>query len=173
MSAIKVHQRHMLKSKDIKILKQSLLKQIEEKNVKRLFGKNQRVEWIKLSNREEIIAINGVLCFWYLKDQYIPLMSMLLNPEINYDIKSVSVDKGAIPYVTDGAHVMRPGITYIDASIKKGDLVKIQDSIHNRVLAVGRALFAADEMKKLKTGKVIENIHTINDKIWKFSKEFR
>jgi PUA domain protein len=163
----------MLKSKDVKILKQSLTEQINEENVNNLFTKNVKIERIKLSNREELIAVDGILCFWMLRGQYIPLMSMLLESEFDYKIHSVSVDKGAIPYVTNGAHVMRPGITNIDGSIKKGDLVKIQDSIHNRVLAIGRALYDADEIKRLKTGRVIENIHTIKDKIWKFSKEFR
>jgi len=172
MSEIKIHQRHMLKSKDIKILKQSLLEQINEENIDSLFGKNKRVEWIKLSNREELIAINDILCFWFRKDEYIPLMSMLLNPEINYTVKAISVDKGAIPYVTNGANLMRPGIVNIDNSINKGDIVKIQDSVYNRALAVGKALYNAEEMESMESGKVVENIHTIKDKIWNFSKAF-
>ena len=172
MSDLKIHQRHMLKSKDVKVLRKKMLEQIPEENVKTLLLKSARLEWVKLSNREELIAIDGVLCFWLRKNIYIPLMTLLLNDEIKYKIKSVSVDKGAIPYVTNGANVMRPGITKIDGDIRKDDIIKIQDSVHNRVLALGRALFDAPEMELKKEGKVIENIHTLNDKIWKFSKEF-
>lgn len=172
MPDLKIHQRHMLKSKDVKILRKKMLEQIPEENVNNLLLKSARLEWVKLSNREELIAIDGILCFWLRDDRYIPLMTLLLNDEIKYKIKSVSVDKGAIPYVTNGANVMRPGITKIDTDIRKDDIIKIQDSIHNRVLAIGRALFNAQEMELKKAGNVIENIHTLNDKIWKFSKEF-
>lgn len=171
MPDLKIHQRHMLKSKDVKVLRKKMLEQIPIENVNNLLSKSAKLEWIKLSNREELIAIDGVLCFWVRKDRYIPLMTLLLE-DIEYKIKSVSVDKGAIIFVTNGANVMRPGITKIDSDIRKGDIIKIQDSIHNRVLAIGRALFDAQEMELKKTGNVIENIHTLNDKIWKFSKEF-
>ena len=172
MSDLKIHQRHMLKSKDAKVLREKLLEQIPIENVNNLLLKSAKLEWVKLSNREELIAIDGVLCFWLRKNRYIPLMTLLLKDEIKYKIKSVSVDKGAIPYVTNGANVMRPGITKIDGDIRKDDIIKIQDSIHNRVIAIGRALFDAQEMELKNEGKVIENIHTLNDKIWKFSKEF-
>ncbi|MHA1730051.1 MAG: PUA domain-containing protein [Promethearchaeota archaeon] len=178
MTDLKIHQRHQLKSKDIKALKEALIKQIPKENIEILISGNSKVEWIKIEKsekkrriREELIAIDDILCFWFRDDRYIPLLPLLLNPEITYKMKSVSVDKGAIPYIANGADVMRPGITYIDPKIMKNDIVKIQDFKYKRPLAVGLALYDADEMKLLQRGKVMKNIHTINDTIWAFSKE--
>ena len=83
------------------------------------------------------------------------------------------VDKGAIKYVTNAADVMRPGITKIDPSIKKGDIIEIVDETHDRSLAVGKAMYDADEMERKDSGKVIKNLHTIQDSVWEFEKEFR
>jgi PUA domain protein len=68
---------------------------------------------------------------------------------------------------------MRPGITEIDPTIKKGDIIKIQEETHKRALAVGKAIFNAAEMKAKTSGKVVKNLHTIQDPIWEFEKEFK
>ena len=70
--------------------------------------------------------------------------------------------------------IMRPGITKIDPTIKKGEIIEIVDETHNRALAVGKALFNAEEMKKKTSGKVIKNLHTIKkDPVWTFAKDFK
>ncbi|MHA1821761.1 MAG: DUF1947 domain-containing protein [Promethearchaeota archaeon] len=168
-----IHTRHMLKSKDIRLLKENLSEQFGQENIENLIPKKAKVEILKLDAHEELIVIDNILGFWKREDEYIPLLSLLLTPNLNFNIKFVEVDKGAIPHVTNGADVMRPGIVFIDPEIKKNDVVKILDTTHKRALAVGRALYDAEEMENLKTGKVIKNIHTINDELWKFSKSFR
>jgi PUA domain protein len=75
--------------------------------------------------------------------------------------------------VTNGADVMRPGITKIDPSIKMGNIVVIVDENHDRALAIGRAMFDAKQMEDKKSGKVVKNLHTIQDDVWKFEKEFK
>ena len=79
---------------------------------------------------------------------------------------------GAIRFVANGADIMRPGITKIDSSIKKGDIIDIVDETHDRSLAVGKALYDAREMEAKKSGKVVQNLHTIQDAVWKFEKSF-
>ena len=95
---------------------------------------------------------------------------MLLKKKVK--IKTITVDMGAIRFVTNGADVMRPGITQIDPSIKKNNIIRIADESHDKTLAVGKALFDADEMQDKKKGKVVKNLHTIKDSVWEFSKEF-
>lgn len=163
----------MLKSKDVKVLKPKLVDTFGSGNIKQLFGNKTRIEWIKLENREELIVINGLLCFWYLKENYIPLMSMLINPEIEFKMKSVEVDIGAIRFVTNGADIMRPGITKIDSDIMKDDIIRIIDIKNKRPLAVGIAMLDAKDMESQEKGKVIKNIHTVSDEIWDFSKHFQ
>lgn len=172
MDQMRVHSRHMLKSKDIKTLKQKLDEEFGEENINELISKKTPIEQLILDNKEELIAINGTLCFWFSGGRYIPLMSLLINPEIHFAMKYVSVDKGAIPHVANGADIMRPGIKEIDPNIKKDDTIKIQDLQHGRALAVGISLYDAEEMEKMDKGRVIKNVHTVNDPIWKFSKEF-
>jgi len=64
------------------------------------------------------------------------------------------VDMGAIKFVTNGADIMRPGITEIDPTIKKGDIVRVADETHDRILAVSQAMFDATEMEKKHPGKL-------------------
>ena len=87
-------------------------------------------------------------------------------------MKTVVVDKGAIRFVTNGADIMRPGITKIDPLIKKCDIVVIVDENHNRALAIGKSMFDAKQMEDTSSGKVIKNLHTIQDDVWAFEKEF-
>ncbi|MFW9781282.1 MAG: PUA domain-containing protein [Candidatus Heimdallarchaeota archaeon] len=46
------------------------------------------------------------------------------------------------------------------------------DETHNRAIAVGKALFNAEDMKSMNSGKVVKNLHTIQDAVWEFEKEF-
>ena len=120
---------------------------------------------------DTLYAINNELKLWKSVEGYLPVLTLLLNNKV--DLKTVVVDMGAIRFVTNGADVMRPGITKIDPSIKKGDILQIVDETHNRALAVGKAMFNAKEMEAKSSGKVIKNLHTIKDSVWKFEKTFK
>ncbi|MEM4780920.1 MAG: RNA-binding protein [Halalkalicoccus sp.] len=80
----------------------------------------------------------------------------------------VTVDTGAISFVSDGADVMRPGIVEADEGIEAGDLVAIAEESHGKVLAIGRAKTDGAEMVG-DSGKVIESIHHVGDDLYTFS----
>ncbi|ACV46561.1 MULTISPECIES: RNA-binding protein [Halomicrobium] len=80
----------------------------------------------------------------------------------------VTVDSGAISFVSDGADVMRPGITEADDGIAAGDLVAINEESHGKFLAVGRAKASGDGMVG-DSGKVVESIHHVGDDLFEFS----
>jgi PUA domain protein len=80
----------------------------------------------------------------------------------------VTVDAGAVSFVSNGADVMRPGIVEADADIDAGDLVAIAEETHGKVLAIGRALTAGEEMVG-ESGKVVESIHYVGDDLYTFS----
>ncbi len=166
-----IKQRHFIKSTEIKILKADVLEQYDEVFVNQIFPKKSRIEWILTEAGDNLYAINNTLKLWKSKDGYIPVLTLLLNNQVN--IKTVVVDMGAIRFVANSADIMRPGITEIDPTIKKGDIVQIVDETHKRALAVGKSLFDAEEIQKKTTGKVIKNLHTIKDNVWKFEKEFK
>ncbi|GGL33800.1 RNA-binding protein [Halarchaeum grantii] len=79
----------------------------------------------------------------------------------------VTVDAGAVSFVSDGADVMRPGITAADDSIDEGDLVIIVEETHGKALAVGRALVDGAEMSG-DSGKVVESLHHVGDELFDF-----
>ena len=79
----------------------------------------------------------------------------------------VTVDAGAISFVSDGADVMRPGIVEADDDVTEGDLVTIAEETHGKVLAIGRALVDGEEMTG-DSGKVVESIHHVGDDLFEF-----
>ncbi|PSP94249.1 RNA-binding protein [Halobacteriales archaeon QS_4_62_28] len=80
----------------------------------------------------------------------------------------VTVDGGAVSFVSDGADIMRPGITEADDDIEAGDLVAINEESHGKFLAVGRAKTRGDDMVG-DSGKVVESIHHVGDDLFEFS----
>jgi PUA domain protein len=80
----------------------------------------------------------------------------------------VTVDAGAVQFVSDGADVMRPGIVEADEGIEEGDLVVVAEETHGKVLAVGRALVDGSEMTG-DQGKVVESLHHVGDGLYEFS----
>jgi PUA domain protein len=83
---------------------------------------------------------------------------------------SVTIDRGAVKFVCNGAKVMRPGIVNFD-SFKKGEIVVVKDQTHRRALAVGLALEDSEVAKGMTKGYVIDTIHYISDKIWEAYKK--
>jgi len=80
----------------------------------------------------------------------------------------VTVDAGAVQFVSDGADVMRPGIVDADDAIAPGDLVTIVEETHGKALAVGRALEPGDDLVG-DSGKVVESVHHVGDDLYEFS----
>ncbi len=166
-----IKQRHFIQKSQIKELQDDLLNHYDEKFVAQIFPKKASIEVIQTDAGDTLYAVNNVLKLWKSKDGYLPVLTLLLNKQV--DLKKIVVDKGAIRYVTNGADIMRPGITKIDDSIKKDDIVVIVDENHDRALAIGKAMLNADQMQETKTGKVVKNLHTIQDNVWEFSKHFQ
>jgi PUA domain protein len=80
--------------------------------------------------------------------------------------RRVVVDAGAIPYVVNGADVMRPGIVSISDDVKAQAPVQIVDERHGKPLAIGIALLDAADMRASISGKVCKNFHHVSDEIW-------
>lgn len=79
----------------------------------------------------------------------------------------VTVDMGAVPFITNGADCMGPGIVEADLSIAAGDLVWIRDTKNGVPLAIGISERSGEEMVQKMPGKAIRNIHNVGDKLWK------
>lgn len=83
----------------------------------------------------------------------------------------VTVDMGAVRFVTNGADVMGPGIVDADPEIRAGDLVWVREERHGKPLAVGQALADAATLKSKAKGKLVKSLHFVGDRIWLWGQE--
>lgn len=79
----------------------------------------------------------------------------------------VTVDMGAVKFVTNGADVMGPGIVEADDDISEGDLVWVRDERNLMPLAVGMALRDSAGIRAKEKGKAVMMLHYVGDKLWK------
>lgn len=143
-------------------------KTLRKSEVKELLDKfsGYGLEYSKKDNfilDDNVLLINNEPCFFYHEKRLVPHLKLLLR---NNFLKKITVDMGAIRFMVNGADVMRPGITEIEESIRKDDLVSVVDETHNKPIAVGSAMFDAEEMKQKDNGKMVKNIHYVGDSVW-------
>jgi PUA domain protein len=77
----------------------------------------------------------------------------------------VTVDAGAVSFVSDGADVMRPGIADVTDDVEADDLVLVAEEAHGKVLAVGRSRVPSAELLG-ESGKVVDSIHHVGDDLY-------
>ena len=61
---------------------------------------------------------------------------------------------------------MVPGIVRVENEFEKDELVVIIDEKHSKPLAIGNSMYSSNEIRKMKQGIVIKNLHFVSDKIW-------
>lgn len=165
---MRIRKRHLLRSKDLKLLRETLLSVSFYNDL--LVPKGAKVELIQLKDMD-LYAINNRIKFIKSKETIFPALQALLEERVK--LPHVVVDMGAVPYVARGAAIMAPGIVTADDGIRSGDMVVIVDEIHKRPLAIGIALMSTMEIKTAKRGRAIDNLHHVGDNIWDFIKEFQ
>jgi PUA domain protein len=119
----------------------------------------------------DLVLVDGEPAVVYIEDEggeQEPFLTVRGANEYPPERNVVTVDAGAISFVSDGADVMRPGIVDADAGIEAGDLVVIAEENHGKILAVGRARTEGDDMVG-DDGKVVDSIHHVGDDLYEFS----
>ena len=111
-----------------------------------------------------LILVDGKPLLFEIEGQLFPTVRGALEMELNKRI--VTVDKGAIRFVSNGADIMAPGIVEADSEIKEGDLVIIVEEAHRKPLAIGKALMKGPQMVEADSGKAIKSITHVGDKLW-------
>ncbi|MFD1587770.1 RNA-binding protein [Halorientalis brevis] len=114
----------------------------------------------------DIVLVDGEPAVVYIDDE--PFLTVQGANEYDPERSIVTVDAGAISFVSDGADVMRPGITEATDDIAEGDLVVIAEETHGKILAIGRARTSGDDMVG-DEGKVVDSIHHVGDELFEFS----
>jgi len=124
-------------------------------------------ELVELSDTEfDVVLVDGEQLVAELDDE--PFLTVQGANEFPPSESVVTVDAGAVSFVSNGADVMRPGIVEADADIAPGDLVAIAEETHGKVLAIGRALTDGEDMVG-DADKVVESIHHVGDDLYTFS----
>ena len=129
------------------------------------FTKKDQIELVE-TDTLKIILVNKEPAFFYHEEILLPTLKFLQQHSI---VPVITVDMGAIPFIIKGADIMRPGIVRIVPKTNKNEPVVVVDQTHHKPLAVGTALYSAEEIQALPKGKVIKNIHYVGDYIWNFS----
>ena len=123
-------------------------------------------ELVEIEDGEfDVVLVDGEPDVLYVDDE--PFLTVSGANEHPPDTRVVTVDAGAISFVSNGADVMRPGIVDADDAIDDGDLVVVAEESHGKVLAVGRALVDGDDMVGSE-GKVVESVHHVGDDLYEF-----
>ncbi len=156
---IKVKKRNFLKKKKIKEIKKELGEYGE------LLENKKNIEILE-AEPHSFILVNGEPYIIIINDKAFPTLKAALDNKI--DGKKVTVDMGAVRFVTNGADIMSPGIVASDDNIKPGDIVLIIDETHHKPLAIGVSLITGEEMVENDSGKAIETKHYVGDEIWNF-----
>jgi PUA-domain protein len=124
---------------------------------------NKVLEKITL-DEYSIILVDSKPLLFEIEEQFFPTVRGALEMELNKRI--VTVDKGAVRFVSNGADIMAPGIVDADSEIKEGDLVIIVEEAHRKPLAIGKALMKGPQMVEADSGKAIKSITHVGDKLW-------
>jgi PUA domain protein len=114
-------------------------------------------------SRAELVEIEGATLYlvdgkpWKIDIQgkIVPWLS-----ETN-SLKRVTIDMGAVPFITKGADLMGQGITKHDPAVR-GELVSIVDEKNGKQLAIGEVI--TDGIQK--QGKTVKVLHYAGDKYW-------
>ncbi len=148
--------RHLLSKSDIRRLNGELAR----------FGVElSKKDTVELDDKEgRSYTVNGALAFFEKDGQLLPHLKLLLDKPST--LKRVTVDKGAVKFVANGADVMRPGIVAIEDGIAEGQVVAVVEETHGKPLAIGTALLATEAMRAAPGGKAVKTLHWVGDKAW-------
>ena len=131
-------------------------------DLEQLLGKKMRIE-INETENAEIFFFNGKPLVARSNGDLFPTLSF---QELFSVFPKIVVDMGAVPYVCKGADVMAPGIVSVKGDFEENDIVIVIDERHSKPLAVGLALLGSENIKTVKGGKIVKNLHYVGDKLW-------
>ncbi|AGK61765.1 RNA-binding protein, containing PUA domain [Archaeoglobus sulfaticallidus PM70-1] len=149
-------------------MKRQRLRKKKAKRIKNLIAEKYSIEiegdidLVEIDGRKVYLVNDDPLLFEHDGEIYPTILALLKNKP---EGRKVVVDNGALPFVMNGADIMKPGIVYADEEINKGDFVFVTVEGKDSPIAVGIALVDGKEMIG-KKGKAVKNIHHLKDRIW-------
>lgn len=161
MEDIKVKKRHTIKKSEIVRIKNALKGEIGDEES--LFT-SKSIEVVETTADVSIYLVEKKPVLMTFGDWIFPTVRGAI--EHPFAARRITVDSGAVPYVMNGADIMRPGIVAATSDIKKGHPCIIAEERYGKPLAVGLALYDATELLALEKGKAVRTVHRVGDLIW-------
>jgi len=161
MKKIIVKKRHSIRKSQAQDLLDRLAEQIGESA--KLFTADM-IEVIETNAEVSLFLVNKKPVLMDAGAWVFPTMKGAV--QIPFPERRVTVDSGAIPYVVNGADVMRPGIVAVTPDVKAGAPVQIVEERHGKPLAIGIALYDGPAIMASASGKMCKNFHHVGDEIW-------
>jgi len=161
MKKIIVKKRHSIRRSQAQDLLTRLFDQIG--NSAQFFHADM-IEVIETNADVSLFMVNKKLLLMDTGDWVFPTLRGAI--QFPFPERRIVVDAGAIPYVVNGADVMRPGIVSVTDDVKAGSPVQIVDERHGIPLAIGIALLDAPDIRARTSGKMSKNFHHVSDEIW-------
>lgn len=117
----------------------------------------------------QVVIVQGEPRFFVCEGNYYPTLRILCQyPDI---MPQLRVDRGAIKYVLSGAQIMCPGLTSKGATIHDeadaGQPVAIFAEGKENPLAIGCTTLSTADIRSVNKGVGVENLHYLNDGLWK------
>ncbi len=144
-----------------------ILRLVESEGLSHNLPKTKNIKMISLK-RSELILVDDEPVLVYVEGLYVPYLDAL-NRFGGYGY--VTVDKGAVKYIANGADVMRPGIVSY-TTFEEGGLVVVRVEDYGNPIAVGKALVDSKSLASIKRGRVVLNLHHIGDDAWYTAKKY-
>jgi PUA-domain protein len=123
---------------------------------------SENAEW----NGLDMILLDGSLDIMLLEEG--PFLTLHGINKYHPTRRYVTVDRGAVSYVLNGADIMAPGIIEADPVIKEGDMVWVRNP-ENTGIAIGHAIISGLNMVNADKGRAVESLHHVGDNLWKLA----
>lgn len=161
MAELIIKKRHAIKKGQLTSLKQKLRENIGDDA--ELYS-SKMIEIAETLSKFNIYIVDKKPFLIEMDDWAFPtLRGAVARP---FSGRRIVVDMGAIPYVINGADIMRPGIVSVTDDVKAGKPALAVDESHDKPLAVVISLYDAQEIRALEKGKAAKNLHYIGDELW-------
>ncbi|UCC33313.1 MAG: DUF1947 domain-containing protein [Candidatus Bathyarchaeota archaeon] len=157
--------RHFLREKETEDILHELSRNLHVET-QQLLGSKPRIE-VAETQSIDVYLLNGKPVLVRLNHTLSPT---LFFEEILQLLPRIMVDLGAVPHICNGADLMAPGIVRILGDFNEDDILLIADEKHQKPLAIGKALSDSQHMKRVRHGKVVQNIHYVGDRLWNLLK---
>lgn len=165
MIQLRIRNRSRLRRKEIQEMASRLQ---AEFGCPRIFAEDEPIETGELEPYRVLLLGNEIIGILHEGRAGLSIRGLL---KYGATKRYVTVDMGAVKFVSNGADIMGPGIVDADPGIRAGQLVWVREERHGKPLAVGVAQADGDVLKTKPKGKQVKSLQFVGDRLWLWGQE--